>query len=694
MTSPDHATPGAAQIGSSIAQFYQTANKDALAQNANLDLWEVLDQVRESVFGMLGGFGDVAEAVWDGIQALIEALTGGGGSLDDVVDWVESLGGAVLDLLQGVIPLGWLSATTPNLLANGGFDSAVSMVEGEGWLYDAGVGRTGLGSARFTGAGVRGLQQSTPVQVAEGQELDAEVWAKWSGVTTSSSAAAWKLAVRWWDGETLLAETVIASKASPGASSDWAKLSGSATTPAGATLATLALIVEDVVTAGSVWWDDASLRKPATSIPQQWVDGLLDALNSLGDLIEHLVDQALTALGLPTLGTIGERIFDLADELGAMLGLGEDNAAGLDTLIDKLLHDPAAVLGSIPKAMVAGLESALAGIDDFVQDLIDALLRALRGIPVVGGTLADIISDLGGLKDTTDTTQQQVSTGIGGQAITVGVLENMRYHLVSYKTVGTATWTPSAHSVPSGFEIDHYIVTSYGGGQGGGRAGTGGPGGRNGGRRTARLSPAEVGSSQTVTVGAGGSGATSDGYGGTGGTSSFGNLVASTVGSSAIPTVFGDLPSSACPGDGGAGGERKLVDLDTRTGSTTSSSGSHSHAMDGTFVGQMGSNGGSSSGAAGGSGGSLESAWWGSPTSPTAGADGALQGATTTGGGGGGGGGGRGTGGSGQAGAAGGAPGGGGGGGGARSTSLYSGGNGGAGGRGQVDVCAMFRPVA
>ncbi|WP_336793032.1 hypothetical protein [Gordonia malaquae] len=648
----------------------------------------------------LVGLGD--ELIFGPIRQLLSAVTGlpletwptVPEILDAASDLLSQIGAGIESLLSGVIPLGWLSATTPNMLVNGGFDGAVSMTPGEGWSYDATVGRTKPGSALFTASGIRGVQMSEPVQVAEGQQLDAEVWAKWSGVATSASTAAWKLAIRWWDGETLLAETVLDTQTSPTTAGGWVKFDGTATTPAGADLATLTLSVEDVVTAGSIWWDDAALRKPATSIPQQWVTGLLDALSNLGDWIEHLVDQALTALGIPTLGDIGDRIGDFADAIGDLLGLGEDNAAGLDTLLDKLLHDPAAVLGSIPKAMVAGLESALAGIDDFVQDLIDALLRALRGIPVVGGTLADIISDLGGLKDTTDTTQQQVSTGIGGQAITVGVLENMRYHLVSYKTVGTATWTPSAHSVPSGFEIDHYIVTSYGGGQGGGRAGTGGPGGRNGGRRTARLSPAEVGSSQTVTVGAGGNGATSDGYGGTGGTSSFGNLVASTVGSSAIPTVFGDLPSSACPGDGGAGGERKLVDLDTRTGSTTSSSGSHNHAMDGTFVGQMGSNGVSSSGAAGGSGGSLESAWWGSPTSPTAGADGALQGATTTGGGGGGGGGGRGTGGSGQAGAAGGAPGGGGGGGGARSTSLYSGGNGGAGGRGQVDVCAMFRPVA
>ncbi|WP_336819868.1 hypothetical protein [Gordonia sp. MMO-8] len=684
MTSPDRLPIGHYGPGSTPVGEWEWPDLDLVALGDEV-LFGPIRQLLSAVTGL-------PLETWPTIPDIIAAAS----------DLLSQIGAGIESLLSGVIPLGWLSATTPNLLANGGFDAAVSMVEGEGWLYDATVGRTKAGSARFTGAGVRGLQQSTPVQVAEGQKLDAEVWAKWSGVATSSSAAAWKLAVRWWDGETLLAETVIATKSSPGASSDWAKLSGSATTPAGADLATLTLIVEDVVTAGSIWWDDAALRKPATSIPQQWVTGLLDALGNLGDWIEHLIDQALTALGIPSVGEIGDRIGDFADAIGDLLGLGEDNAAGLDTLLDKLLHDPAAVLGSIPKAMVTGLESALAGIDDFVQDLIDALLRALRGIPVVGGTLADIISDLGGLKDTTETTQQQVSTGIGGQAITVGVLDDMAYHLVSYTSVGTATWTPGAHTIPAGFEIDHYIVTCYGGGEGGDLTSEGGAGGRNGGRSSARFTPDQIGASQSVVVGARGAGRSgSAGQGTTGGVSRFGSLIESVVGASSIPTQFGPIASSACPGNGGDGGTRTptgtssdthshgkgSLSANTSTGAISGNTATDAHSHSLSYSVSAGQDGQSSAGAAGGQGGIPADWFGGSSTEPSNGANGTTAGWYTTGGGGGGG-----HQGTGQAGH-GGDPGGGGGG--ARSvTGIGSSGTGGNGGRGQVDVCAMFRPVA
>ncbi|MEJ9080785.1 hypothetical protein WKY82_20415 [Gordonia malaquae] len=659
----------------------------------------------------LVGLGD--ELIFGPIRQLLSAVTGlpletwptVPEILDAASDLLSQIGAGIESLLSGVIPLGWLSATTPNMLVNGGFDGSVSMTPGEGWSHDATVGRTKPGAALFTASGIRGVQMSEPVQVAEGQQLDAEVWAKWSGVATSASTAAWKLAIRWWDGETLLAETVLDTQTSPTTAGGWVKFDGTATTPAGADLATLTLSVEDVVTAGSIWWDDAALRKPATSIPQQWVTGLLDALGNLGDWIEHLIDQALTALGIPSVGEIGDRIGDFADAIGDLLGLGEDNAAGLDTLLDKLLHDPAAVLGSIPKAMVAGLESALAGIDDFVQDLIDALLRALRGIPVVGGTLADIISDLGGLKDTTETTQQQVSTGLGGQAITVGVLDDMRYHLVSFTTVGTSTWTPAAHTVPAGFEIDHYIITAYGGGEGGDRSPGGGAGGRHGGRIVARLSPSEAGASQTVTVGAGGTGRSgSDGQGGASSPSKFGSLVESVVGASAIPTIYGDMASSAAPGNGGHGGTRVVDGVSIGTNShnhsisnpgtsTTTASTSHSHSTTETYTYPPGNDGESSSGAAGGVGALPNGFWAGGGVLAGAGAPGVTKGWYTTGGGGGGGGALDGSIGGGpyNNGANGGAPGGGGGGTYGTTSGAGSAGNG---GRGQVDVCAMFRPVA
>lgn len=673
-------TPNLPAAGTNFGQYFIPANLSNGVTGGLADFsgmtredWEAL--IEGDWNGKLLPLGDPLEIIRELVHAVTSALTGDFEPFIDLIGEVPILGDIVKgaqSLLQGVIPIGWLSTDTPNLLANPGFDGVDSMVEGEGWLYDATVGRTKLGSARFTGAGVRGLQQSTPVQVAEGQELDAEVWAKWSGVATSSSAAAWKLAVRWWDGETLLAETVIASKASPAAASDWAKLSGSATTPAGATLATLALIVEDVVTAGSIWWDDAELRKPATSIPQQWVTGLLDALGNLGDWIEHLIDQALAALGIPSVGEIGDRIGDFADAIGDLLGLGEDNAAGLDTLLDKLLHDPTAVLGSIPKALVSGLESALAGIDDFVQDLIDALLRALRGIPVVGGTLADIISDLGGLKDTTETTQQtvtQVHTGIvegwaggTGSGDVYDTMAAIRSAVVSGYTVETITSSRNWDK-PAG--ITELVVVAVGaglpGGKGGGYVSTGaagGLGGTGGGFIAQALDPALVPAVVEIVI-----------AGAARGDTSFGTFVETSAGSGGIATQFGFSATSSTPGNGGNGGRGAGESGDPPR---TNGAAGQSSALG---VGGSGSTG-TEGGASGGAGGSVS-----------------TDSITKCGGGGGGGGGGGRTGlgvnQHGGTGGNGGFPGGGGGGGGGAGSNIV-GGTRGAGGNGAYGVMWIF----
>lgn len=231
--------------------------------------------------------------------------------------------------------------------------------------------------------------------------------------------------------------------------------------------------------------------------------------------------------------------------------------------------------------------------------------------------------------------------------------------LVTFDSVGTHTWIPSMHTPPepTGYRVEYYVVTCYGGGQSGYR-GNNAPGGSSGGRATAEIRADEAGSSQTVTVGNGGARRTSNGVGNSGGPSSFGLLLESSPGSSSIPSLWGDVASSSAPGAGGTAGLWVKGDVDTFG---------------------AGAAGESSSTALGGSG-YIPPGGWGSFSAATDGSDGQTDGWRTSGGGGGGGG-------SGQtsAGGDGGAPGGGGGG---------SGGTSGAGGRGQVDVLAVYTASA
>lgn len=56
--------------------------------------------------------------------------------------------------------------------------------------------------------------------------------------------------------------------------------------------------------------------------------------------------------------------------------------------------------GTLPQSWIQGLIPDLAGVRGWIQDLINAVIRALRGVPIVGGTLADMVAELAGLKQT------------------------------------------------------------------------------------------------------------------------------------------------------------------------------------------------------------------------------------------------------------------------------------------------------
>lgn len=633
MTSPDNLFPAGAQLGQSLAQFYQTADPEAIAQSGNLDLFQVLEQVRENLFSMLGGFGDVAEAVWDGIQALIDALTGGGQGLDDVVAWVAGIGGAVVDLLQGRIPVGWLTADTPNVLENGAFDGAASLVEGEGWTWDSTVGRTSPGSAMFTASGVPGLQQSRPpFRVAEGQELAGEAWAKWSGLVVSSGAPAVQVSIRWWDGATLVAESILGTISGPSASSDWVKLSGLATCPAVATLATVSLAVTDTATGGRVWFDDAALRVTAQSIPQQFVSGLEAMLSSLGDdvadalawlkdLIERLTGNAWGTL-TDALGGITTWV----GQLGAILG-GGNVSTPLPTLVGSTIREARTMIEQIAGIAAGNTVTPINGVvqafkdgwtntTGWIQDLIDAVLQAVRRVPVVGGSLADIISEVGGLNDRTDAAKikaDEVQAGIiegwaGGSSSSADqdVFDTMAaikalvggdgYTRVN--VTSTQTWTK-----PTGItEVTVVAVAAGENGAPGSNSGSGGANGRGGGFKAQALDPSGF-TALHVSVGTNGASTQFRANGPSGAI-----LSEAVVGApGAMATTFGYAESNSSAGSGGKGGTGAY---DGGT-ATNGSSGISTPAAAGGASG--GDAGGSSSGAvpcgggggAGGTGGGI-----------------------------------------------------------------------------------------
>lgn len=651
------------------------------------------DAVREiPVIGdMLADLKDAFEGTYDGDDLALSAI-------QSVVSALRSLASGKIDASRITsLFIGNITNTNaPNLLDNGGFAGAVSMQDDDGvWSWDETEGHESAGSAKVTAGGVvERVLTSNLVPVTAGDVLDVGAWVKWSGCAGSGSG--FEVQVRAFSGASVLSTTAVAQR-NISASSSWVQLTDDYTVPAGADGVRVRIVVTAAVAAGTVWWDDVSLKQTATTLPQQWIAGLTDALGDLGDWIEAVVNQLLGALGVPALGTLFDKIADLSDEIEGWFGDTQDRAAELADLIGDLLSNPGAVLGDLAMGKITGLAGSLASkaentvvaaVQQFILDLANAILSAIRKVPVVGGTIADriedVVDDLGGLKDQADGTKAGIVAGwtggssSGADSDVYDTISDIRAAVLAGYTVETLT-SSGMWAKPAG--ITELVViavaagTNGGAGSGGAFAsstssnasgGSGGVGGVSGGYVAKVLNPNDVSSTVTCTVGAS-----------NGATTTFGSYVASSPGLGGIATSFGYSATSSTPGGGGDGGH-----------------GDGNGSANGT--GTPGAPGAASAVAAGGTGGTYTGD---KGTANSGGAGASVSVAASTKCGGGGGGGGSGAGGSaaigatynGGAGGAGGYPGGGGGGGGGGGSYGVGGtSNGGAGGTGGAGCLWIF----
>ncbi len=108
-----------------------------------------------------------------------------------------------------------------------------------------------------------------------------------------------------------------------------------------------------------------------------------------------------------SLEEVRERL--LNDLLGGFLNVPEAVMDAIRTLIETITG---VIDGGFPDLddWVNGLTENFSELEAFVQQLVDAILTALRGVPIVGGALADIISDIGGLKGDVDGASAKADT--------------------------------------------------------------------------------------------------------------------------------------------------------------------------------------------------------------------------------------------------------------------------------------------
>lgn len=312
--------------------------EDALAgaTNAGDRIQDVIDTLTGVVGGGLGDLSDWVDGLIAGAVANFEELkdafegnySGSDSFLATIQTIVNTLRGGLTGLIDfSRIPQLSLAQLTnqpgPNLLTGfGDFADAATMDSGGNWTWDASVGG---GSARCDLNGSRKVLTSELVAVSEGQQLTISGLARKQSAVGSGNVA--QLVVVPFVGDTAQAEVVIGGIGS-GTNTTGTTVTGSWTVPVNVNGVRVRITGEAAGTSGQVWWDDVTLRKTATSLPQQWVNGLLDKFDEftdditaatawITDLIEKLTGQARA--------TIEDAIDDVADfasQLGTILSGG------------------------------------------------------------------------------------------------------------------------------------------------------------------------------------------------------------------------------------------------------------------------------------------------------------------------------------------------------------------------------------
>lgn len=239
------------------------------------------------------------------------------------------------------LPFSHIGNSNVNLLTEPGFTSEDSIRLGEGWIRDATVGHNSPGAAKATASttGLDRIIHSEPIPVSWEQTIRTSVWVRWMGLLYTGTNPITMDLIRYQDGNEI-SRTTLASVTSPAVNqSAWMQINGTdyIVPNDGTDEVVLQLRLRGTCNSGSIWFDDADLRKVSNGLPQNW-------------------------------------ILNLVPDLG--------------------------------------------GLRQFIQDVIDGIIGAIRGIPFIGGSLTNLISWITGWKEDTDTAAAQASDAYIGLDVT------------------------------------------------------------------------------------------------------------------------------------------------------------------------------------------------------------------------------------------------------------------------------------
>lgn len=416
-----------------------------------------------------GGLGGGAEEITELIKALADNPLG---TLEDaknkIADMLQNAFGLIDPSRIPLLPASHVGSAQPNLLVNYTFENAISIEEGSDWEWDGTVGHAAPGSAKALGTSSRKVLTSVEILCSEGQSFDVSGWVRWDGVTVTGGNA-FQIAIVTYNGDSVVSENVIQSITSPPASSgsSWVNLTGTYVVPAGVTAVRLRLIMTSGVQTGAAWFDDMSIKKTG-EIQQSLVSGLVSTLSNIWSSFTGIFEK-ITGIPGATISTLTQWMTQLKSILsGFSVPTGD-------------------LFPTLSQQLKAGLDNAISTVNSFVQNLLNAILQGIRKVPVVGGTVADVISDLAGLGDNVVAAQEtadnaQMSAEVAqAQVITIQEVFAVRSNRPLWEGLdptGESTFPYANLAVPAAHThsvTDNYSTASSGshGGHGGGSTAAG-----------------------------------------------------------------------------------------------------------------------------------------------------------------------------------------------------------------------------
>ena len=333
--------------------------------------------------------------------------------------------------LLGVIPVSQISNTSPNLLSQGLFSDATNIAAADGWSWDTNSAQSGLGNGTakvtVTSAKNRYLYSNQAVPVAAGDRLVLTAKIKTLGLTGSSPVS---IALIPFIGSTAQTEVQIGSSVGSVGDTAWTTIgqtTGNYTVTSTAwTSVIVRLRVSSTATAGSVWWDDISLKKVG-ELDQGNVNLLKDIWN---DLIRGLL-KVPAAVNLTDTSAQRTQILDRMSEFRSEFNTENTLGGDLRTL---LFESPDIVnTGGVPAAAVLATTSGTE--DPNILNESEKLDELLARLDATVGTLVD---------------EKSVDTNPGRNiAVNFSVLPNS----ATLPSTGSQTWSVNYLSGSSGFGV-------------------------------------------------------------------------------------------------------------------------------------------------------------------------------------------------------------------------------------------------